>query len=148
MFMNQKMCEGLALVGTVDPATVANSEVFTDVVDMGALQQAIAVAMLGNMAAETIDFKAYSCDSDGNNAAAITGKAATQLAAHASNNDGKQLVINLRDTDLLASGKQHVKFGLVTGGATGGPAAVAVFGALRQGRAADSDLSSVAEIVS
>ena len=86
MFGNQKMCEGLALVGTVDPATVANTEVFTDVVDMGALQQAIGVAMLGNMAAETIDFKAYSCDSDGNNAAAITGKAATQLAAHASNN--------------------------------------------------------------
>ena len=147
MFGNQKMCEGLALVGTVDPATVANTEVFTDVVDMGSLQQAIGVAMLGNMAAETIDFKAYSCDSDGNNAAAITGKAATQLAAHASNNDGKQLIINLRDTDLLASGKQHVKFGIVTGGATGGPAAVVVLGALRQGTAADFDLASVAQIV-
>lgn len=147
MFGNQKMCEGLALVGTVDPATVANSEVFTDVVDMGSLHQAIAVAMLGNMAAETIDFKAYSCDSDGNNAAAITGKAATQLAAHASNNDAKQLIINLRDTDMLASGKQHVKFGIVTGAGTGGPAAVLVLGELRQGTAADFDLASVAQIV-
>lgn len=144
---NQKLSEALALLGTVDPATVANTEVFTDVIDFGAIQQAIAIAALGNMAAETIDFKFYSCDSDGSNAAAVTGKAATQLAAHASTNDNKQLIINVRDTDLLASGKQHGKFGIVTGGATGGPAFVGVFGALRQGAAADNDLSSVAQIV-
>jgi hypothetical protein len=147
MFGNQKMSEGLAVLGTVDPQTVANSEVFTDVIDFGAVQQAMAVAQLGNMAAETIDFKFYSCDSDGNNAAAVTGKAATQLAAHASNNDNKQLVINVRDTDLLASGKQHGKFGIVTGGATGGPAAVLVLGSPRQGQASASDLASVAELV-
>ena len=105
---NGKLSEGLAVVATIDPATIANTETFTDVVDMGANSQALAVALLGNMASETIDFKAYSCDSDGTNAAAISGRAATQLAAHASNNDAKQLVINLRDGDLLASGKQHV----------------------------------------
>lgn len=145
--MQDKMSEAIALVATIDPATVANTEVFTDVVDMGALLQAMAVALIGNVPAETIDFKAYSCDSDGNNAAAITGRAATQLAAHATNNDGKQLVINVRTGDMLASGKQHVKFGLVTGGATGGPCAVAVFGSPRQGLASANDLASVAEIV-
>lgn len=145
--MNQKLFETLAVLGTIDPVTVVNSEVFTDVVDMGANVQALAIAMLGNMAAETIDFKAYSCDSDGNNAVAITGRTATQLAAHASNNDAKQLLINVHNTDLLASGKQHVKFGLVTGGATGGPAAVVVLGALRQGLPSSADLASVAEIV-
>jgi hypothetical protein len=144
---SSKLSERLALVGTIDPVVVVNSEVFTDVVDMGANQQCLAVAMLGNMAAETIDFKAYSCDSDGNNAAAITGRAATQLAAHATNNDGKQMVINIRDTDLLASGKQHVKFGLVTGGATGGPAGVAVLASARQGQGSANDLASVAEII-
>jgi hypothetical protein len=145
--MNQKIYEMLALVATIDPATVVNSEVFTDVVDMGANVQVLAIAMLGNIAAETVDFKAYSCDSDGNNAVAITGRTATQLAAHASNNDAKQLLINVRNTDLLASGKQHVKFGLVTGGASGGPAAVAVLGALRQGLPAAADLASIAEVI-
>ena len=57
------------------PQTLASTETFTDVVDMGANSQAIAILLTGNMAAETIDFKAYSCDSDGNNAAAITGRA-------------------------------------------------------------------------
>lgn len=145
--MQSKLSEAVAIVGTLDPVTVVNSEVFTDVVDLGANIQAAAVLMIGNIAAETVDFKAYSCDSDGNNAAAITGRAATQLAAHASNNDGKQLVINVRDGDLLASGKQHVKFGVVTGGAAGGPAAIIVLGTPRQGLASANDLASVAEIV-
>lgn len=142
-----KLSERLALVATIDPATVANTEVFTDVVDMGANMQAMAIASLGNMASETIDFKCYSCDSNGSNAAAISGLAATQLAAHASNNDNTQLIINVRDADLLASGKQHIKFGLVTGGATGGVSSVAVIGLPRQGLASAADLSSVAQIV-
>lgn len=142
-----KLSENLAVVATIDPATIANTETFTDVVDMGANAQAIAIASLGNMASETIDFKCYSCDSDGNNAAAISGLAATQLAAHASNNDAKQIIINVRDGDLLASGKQHVKFGLVTGGATGGPASVVVLADPRQGLASAADLSSVVQIV-
>ena len=58
--------------------------------------------------AETVDFKCYSCDANGANAAAITGLAATQLAAHATNNDNVQIAINVRDAHLLASGKQHV----------------------------------------
>ncbi len=145
--MQAKLSETTAVVGVINPATVANTEVFTTVVDLGAIRQAMAVAMIGDVPAETVDFKCYSCDSDGNNAAAITGRAATQLAAHASNNDNKQLVINVRDGDLIASGKQHVKFGLVTGGATGGPCAVVVLGAPRQGPASANDLSSVVEII-
>jgi hypothetical protein len=147
MFGNQKMSEGCAVVAVLAPVTVVNTEVFTGVVDFGAVQQAMAVLSLGNMAAETIDFKFYSCDSDGSNAAAVTGKAATQLAAHASNNDSKQVIINVRDTDLLASGKQYGKFGVVTGGASGGPAGITVLGSLRQGQAADGDLAGVVEII-
>ncbi len=145
--MQGKLTEALALVATIDPQTLANTETFTDVVDMGANTQAIAILLTGNMAAENIDFKAYSCDANGSNAAAITGRAATQLAAHATNNDAKQVVINLRDTDLLASGKQHVKFGCVTGGASGGPVAVTVLATPRQGLASAADLDSVVEIV-
>lgn len=144
---SSRLSELLAVAGVLAPQTVANTELFTDVVDLGAFEQVMAVAQLGNMAAETIDFKAYACDSNGSNAVAISGKAATQLVAHASNNDNKQLVVNVRNTDLLASGKQHVKFGLVTGGATGGPAAVVVVGRARQGLASDQDASSVVQVV-
>lgn len=147
MFGNQKLCEGVALAAALAPVTLANTELFTGVVDLGANQQAMGILMLGNMAAETIDFKFYSCDSDGSNAAAVTGKAATQLAAHASSNDGKMVVINVRDTDLLASGKQYGKFGAVTGGATGGPAAMLVVASPRQGQADANDSANVVQIV-
>lgn len=46
--MQSKLSEAIALVGTIDPATVANTEVFTDVVDMGAHVQVMAVALIGN----------------------------------------------------------------------------------------------------
>lgn len=144
---SSKLSEQLAVVGKLASVTVVNSEVFTDVVDMGAMQQALAILNIGNVAAETVDFKCYSCDSDGNNAVAITGRTATQLAAHATNNDSKQVLINVRDTDLLASGKQHVKFGVVTGGAAGGPMGITVLGKPRQGLANANDLASVLEIV-
>ena len=135
MFANQKLCEGVALAAALAPVVVVNSEVFSGVVDLGVNQQVMGIAMLGNMAAETIDFKFYSCDSDGSNAAAVSGKAATQLAASASANDSKMIVINVRDTDLLASGKQYGKFGIVTGGATiiaGTLASSVIFGTINQ----------------
>lgn len=145
--MQGKLSETMAVVAVLSAGTVANTELFTGVVDMGANQQAMAVLNLGNMAAETIDFKAYACDSGGTSAVAITGRAATQLAAHATNNDNKQVVINVRDGDLLASGLQYVKFGVVTGGATGGPAGIVVLGAPRQGLASANDAASVVQIV-
>lgn len=143
--INTKAGEKIAVVGTIDPQTVANTELFTDVVDMSKFHQALFIALLGDMAAETIDFTLYYCDSDGNNAAEL--KDCTQLAAHAANNDNDQLVISLRAEELLAAGKRYVKAGLVTGGATGGPAAVVALGVdAHYEPASDSDLASVVEI--
>lgn len=126
MHLNVLASEKLAVVGTIDPATVANTEVFTDVVDVSLFHQLFAIALLGNMASETIDFKCYRCASDGSSAVAL--KSATQLAASASANDNAQSIIGIRSEDLAASGARYVKFGLVTGGATGGPASVLVLG--------------------
>lgn len=135
----------LAVVGTIDPQTVANTELFTDVIDMSKFRQALGVALLGNMAAETIDFTCYVCDSGGNNATEL--KDCTQLAAHASNNDNKQLVISVRAEDLVDASYTYIKFGLVTGAGTGGPAAVLALGVdARNEPASDADLSSVVEI--
>lgn len=145
MTINSAAGDKLALVGTIDPATVANTEQFTDVVDMSRFHQALAMALLGNMASETIDFRAYTCNADGSSSVLL--KACTQLAANASTNDNMQLVISVRAEDLAASGRRYVRFGLVTGGATGGPAAVAVLGVdARYQPASDSDLASVQQI--
>jgi hypothetical protein len=143
--INAKAGEKIALVGTIDPQTVANTQLYTDVVDMQKFHQAIFIALLGNMAAETIDFTLYYCDSDGNNATEL--KDCTQLAAHASNNDNKQLIISLRAEELLDAEKRYVKAGLVTGAGTGGPAAVVALGLdARSGPESAADLASVAEV--
>jgi hypothetical protein len=126
MTPNVKSSEKIALVGVVNPQTVANTEVFSGVVDLGAYHQALGIALLGNMPSETIDFKCYRCDADGSNAVAV--KSATQLAASASANDNRQILINLTADELMASGAEYIKFGLVTGGATGGPACVVALG--------------------
>lgn len=142
---NVQAIEKVAILGVLAPQTVANVEKFTTVVALGTVGQVMAVAQLGDMAAETVDFKAYTCDADGSNAVAL--KSCDQLAANAGNNDSKQLAINVRADELLASGKSCVKFGLVTGGATGGPAAVLVLGTdLRQGLASANDLASVLQL--
>ena len=145
MSINTAAGEKLAVVGAINPATIANTEIFSTVVDMSKWHQLLGVAMLGNMAAETIDFKAYSCNSDGSSSVAL--KSCTQLAANAATNDNTQLVISMRAGDLLASGKQYVRFGLVTGGATGGPAAVLALGVdARYQPGSDGDLASVQQI--
>jgi hypothetical protein len=145
MQTNAKLREILPVVGVLSAITTANVEKFTNVIDMANHLQVVAVLSLGDMASETIDFKCYTCDSDGSNPTALTS--ATQLAASASANDNKQIVMNVRSGDLLATSKQYIKFGLVTGGATGGPACVVVLAQPRQGPAADQDLSSVVQLV-
>jgi len=136
------LAERAAVVGTIDPQTVANTELFTDVVDMSKFLAVAGVALLGNMASETITFKAYTCDSDGSNSVALKTSA---LTASASANDNTQLVIGVRAEELLAAGKRYCRFGLVTGGATGGPASVVVLAdPPRIGPATLHDLATVA----
>lgn len=135
--------EILTLIGTIDPATQANSIAYSDVIDMSKYEQVIATALLGNMASETIDFAAYKCDSDGSNPTSL--KAATQLAANASTNDNSQIVIVVRPQDLadISEASRYVKFGYVTGGATGGPAACLVQGVAKQGAVGANALATL-----
>lgn len=145
MNVNLAAGEKLAILGRISPQTVANTEVFTDVLDMARFHQAIGIALLGNMAAETIDFKCYTCDSDGSNANAL--KSATQLPSSASANDNAQVAISIRAEDLQSTSKRYVKFGLVTGGATGGPAAAIALGVDARFEMASADnLASVKQV--
>lgn len=139
--------ERVAVIATVDPQTVANSEKLTDAVDMSKWEEVLFILLLGDMASETIDFKLQESATSGGSYTDISGKAATQLSAHASNNDNKQIVINLKASE-LSSGMRYVKGRAITGGATGGPACVIALGVKpRYAPGSDDDLSSVAEIV-
>lgn len=124
--LNIKATERIAVAGVLSPATVANTETFTGVVDLAGYHQVMGIVALGNMAAETIDAVLYRCDSAGNNAVAL--KSATQLSAHATNNDNKQIVFNARSDDLIAAGAQYVKLGVVTGNSTGGAVCAVILG--------------------
>ena len=139
--------ERAAIIATVDPQTVANSEQLSDAVDMLKWGEILAILLTGNMAAETIDFELQASATSGGTYAAITGKQATQLAAHATNNDNVQLAINLKAEE-MPTGKRYVKARAITGGATGGPAAVVVLGMRpKYAPGSDDDLASVKEIL-
>jgi hypothetical protein len=142
---NAKATSKLAFLGVINPQTVANTELFTNVIDLSTVHQVIGMALLGNMASEVIDFRCYRCASDGSSAVALTW--ADELAASATANDNRQLAINVRSDDLIASGARYVKFGLVTGGSTGGPAAVLALGVdARFGPASALNLASVVQL--
>lgn len=113
--------------------------------DMENVGKALVVFRLGDMASETIDCVVETCDSNGANN--VTLKAATQLAAHASNNDSKVIVIGVEQNEVVASGKSHIRGKITTGGATGGTCSIAVLGAeFRHGPASAQDNAFVVEV--
>jgi len=141
----QKLSEELALIATIDPQTLADSEVFSDIIDLSKYLDVMGVAMLGNMndSTGTLVFRAVTCDSAGNNVAAL--KTASTLAVVA---DEKQVIIEVTNNDLAggATNKdRYIKFGMISG-STGGPAAAAIFARPKYGPASSYNLATVAEV--
>lgn len=104
-------------------------------------------AVLGDMAAETIDVALYQAtDTSGTSAKSL--KAATQLAANASNNDNKVIVISVDPADLDAdNGFVTVAGRCVTGNTAGGPVGLLVLGSeLRFAPGSLVDNAAVVEI--
>lgn len=148
---NVRLSEMLAVVGTIDPVVVVDTELFTDYIDMSKFHQCIGIMQLGNVNDKTFDFVAYGySDEAAGDSTAI--KSCTQLAAHATSNDGKQLVIGVTKEDLLAKcpagvDLRYVRFGMVSEAAQDGPVGVLALAAMANyDWARDSDLASVAEI--
>jgi hypothetical protein len=142
---NLRGSEICAVVATLDPVTMANVEKTTDWVDVGSFESVMFILLTGDMASETIDFKLEQATSSGG-----AGKkdlvVATQLAASAAANDGGQIILETRAEELdQANGYRFVRASGVTGGATGGPAAIIGLGVnARYG--VGTDLSTVAQI--
>lgn len=132
-------------IGQWSTATANSTPLAGTALNMKDWSKALFVFRLGDMAAETIDCVVETCDSNGANN--VTLKAATQLAAHASNNDNKVIVIGVDENELNASGKAYVRGKITTGGATGGTCTIAALGVEpRYGIAGDVDNSAVVEI--
>jgi hypothetical protein len=127
-------------------ATASSTPLAGSAVDLSKFGKALVVFRLGDMASETIDCVVQRCDSNGSNAATL--KAATQLAANASNNDNKIIVVAVDANDLSGSDQEHIRGQITTGGVTGGTCTIAVLGLEpRYGPAGDNDMSAVVEIV-
>lgn len=123
--------ESYPLLAIIAAGTISSSPATSSWVDAAHYSELVAELVLGNMASETIDFKIeQATDASGSGAKDLV--AATQLAAHASNNDSKVLQISALTTALdSANGFRYVRIRAVTGGATGGPAAATLRGCAR-----------------
>jgi hypothetical protein len=116
----------IGVVGTIDPQTVVNTEVFSDVVDMNNFDQACFILLTGDMANETVTFRVVESATSGGTYTLVTGKSKAYTAS-ATANDNVQCQINLKASE-LSSGMKFVKAGAVTGGASGGMMAVVALG--------------------
>jgi hypothetical protein len=116
---NVKLNEKIAILATLDPASVAASTVVTAWVPMANFQSISAQIQTGVMGASaTIDAKLrQATDAAGTNAKDITGKALVQILKAAG--DNKQASIEVRGEDLDVNGG----FGFVALSLTVGTAA-------------------------
>lgn len=126
MYANQRVSEGLALIGTIDPVSQAAGTVTTAWLDQSqylVLMALIAVGAFG--ASATVDAKLQQAtDNSGTGAKDVTGKAITQLVAGGGNN--RQVLINMKEADLdTEGGFRYVRLSI-----TVGTAATLVFGAV------------------
>ena len=98
--LNQKISEGLAVLATIDPASVAPSTVTTGWVDQAVFFAVMALIDVGAFGASaTVDAKIQQAqDNAGTGVKDVTGKAITQLLAAGGNN--RQAIINLKEADL------------------------------------------------
>jgi len=143
---NKQLAENVAVLAA-KAGTANSTPLVTSYVNVNNADTIMLVAVTADMASETIDIALYQAtDTSGTSAKAL--KAATQLAAHATNNDNKIVVISVRKEELdLANGFVTVAGRCVTGGATGGVVGLSVLGGdLRYAPAAGYDSSSVVEV--
>ena len=145
---NARLSEQLSLQATIDPVVQVSGTVLTsDYIDLSNFRRAIFIALSGDMASETIDFAVMEATNASAGSAQVL-KSATQWVAHATGNDDKQLVVNVRSEELSA-GYTHVALRWTQGSTVGGPGSVVGLGADPRHVADETgdDLATVKEIV-
>ena len=147
MDMNMLLNEKYGIVGAIYPTAALDAH-NTGYIDMSKFDELLAIMIMGNMSAHTIDFAAYASPGEaGTNEAVV--KEITQLTNSASANDSTIVGISLRNEDLLAKSgtyaMRYVRF-RVTATSQTGYSAVIVLGKPKAGLGAASNLAAVGEI--
>lgn len=126
MTTEKQVNEMLKLAASRNISTMNSTPAVTAAVDMSLFKKVYAVLVLGDMANETVDFRLESAAADNFSGTVTTRVAATQLAANASNNDNKQIILELDNSQV--AGDRYVRGRGVTGNTTGGNVAMLIFG--------------------
>ena len=145
---NQKISEGLAVLATYDPASVAASTVTTGWVDQSVFFFILALIQTGVLGASaTIDAKLQQAtDNSGTGAKDITGKAITQIVK--ATGDNKQAMISLKEADLdTENGFRYVRLSITVGTAASLLSAQILGGVPRFQPASAYNQAAVAQIV-
>lgn len=124
--MSKSLAEELALMAH-SVGTASSTPLVTSYVSAKNFGRALLIVRTGDMAAETIDVAIFQGQGGSTNAKAL--KAATQLAANASNNDNGVIIIgaDLNDLD-VANGYTHIAGRILTGAGTGGTCTAILLG--------------------
>lgn len=107
---NVRPSDRAVLAAVLDPVSQAAATVVSGWVSLSTYARVMAVLSVGVLGAgATVDAKLrQATDAAGTGAKDITGKAITQLTK-AGNDDNKQVIVNVKDTDLdVANGFTHV----------------------------------------
>jgi len=116
MYPNAKISELVAVLDTIDPASVAAGTVTTGWVSVSQCERLAAIINTGTLGASaTVDAKLQQAsDSSGTGAKDITGKAITQIVK--ATGDNKQAVINLRAEELdINNAFSYVRLSITVG---------------------------------
>ncbi len=119
--------EMVKVAGVIAPATVNSTPSVSGAVDMRKFRRVTAILSIGNVAAETVDFRLEADTVNTFNDSVATVVAATQLAAHASNNDNTHIILECKAED-LAEGDIFLRARAVTGDTSGGPMSCVILG--------------------
>ena len=148
MGYTERLSEQLAVVATIDPASLTANTYLTDAIDMKLHRRVLFIIAVGALtSSNTTDFSVVGdTASGGSYATTITGKTITQLTK-AGSDDNKQVLVEVTAEEVAAQGLRYIKGSLVTAAAAALGCVVALADSTRYGPASDYDLASVDEIV-
>jgi len=145
---NVKLTEKLAVLATLNPASVGASTVVTTWVPVAAFFSIMALIQTGVLGASaTIDAKLrQATDASGTSAKDITGKALTQIVK--ASGDNVQALLECRQDDLdSTNGFAYVALSLTVGTAASIVGAALIGGNPRSASCAGSNQAGVAQVV-
>lgn len=145
---NTKLSEQVAVLATLDPASVAASTVVTTFVPMANVFQLSALIQTGVLGASaTVDAKLrQATDAAGTGAKDLTGKAITQIVK--ATGDNKQAIIEVRAEELdVNNGYGFVALSVTVGVAASQLSAALIGASTRYSPASTFNQAGVAQIV-